>query len=172
MSTNQLETPVAFIIFNRPDTTQIVFNEIKKARPQKLFVIADGPRPHKLNEEELCYRTRSIIDQVDWPCELFTHFAEQNMGCKERVSSGLDWVFEQVETAIILEDDCLPNATFFEYSHELLDVYKDDTRIMGIAGSKALPDNIENEESYYFSRYAYIWGWQHGKDLGNYLINK
>ena len=108
MSEFQLNTPVALIIFNRPDTTERVFKEIAKARPPKLLVVADGPRAHRAGEAEKCEQTRAIIKQVDWPCEVITNFAEANMGCKMRVSSGIDWIFEMLEEAIILEDDCLP----------------------------------------------------------------
>ncbi|WPP42029.1 hypothetical protein SK066_03415 [Paenibacillus hunanensis] len=159
MSTKQLETPVVLIIFNRPDTTQVVFDAIKRAQPQQLFVIADGPRADRTGEAERCAQTRKIIEDIDWQCEVYTDFSDTNLGCKQRIASGLDWVFEQVETAIILEDDCLPNASFFEYSQQLLHEYYDDARIMGISGTKALPDAIGTENSYYFSRYAYIWGW-------------
>lgn len=156
---DQLETPVVLIIFNRPDTTQVVFNEIKLARPKQLFVIADGARPDRPNEAERCTQTRDIVKHIDWECEVYTDFSDVNLGCKQRISSGLDWVFERVETAIILEDDCLPHASFFAYAQQLLDKYRHDERIMGISGTKALPDDIGVEDSYYFSRYAYIWGW-------------
>ena len=89
MEPYQLETAVAFIIFNRPDTTKTVFNEIKKARPKKLFVIADGPRTEKPGEIEKCRETRKIIEAVDWECELFTNFSETDLGCKNRIASGI-----------------------------------------------------------------------------------
>ena len=116
----QLNTPVAFLIFNRPHTTQRVFAEIAKARPPKLLVVADGPRNDRPGEAELCAQTRAIIDQVDWDCEVLTHYADKNMGCKKRIASGIDWVFTQVEEAIILEDDCLPEASFFQFCEENL----------------------------------------------------
>ncbi|WP_223209916.1 hypothetical protein [Picosynechococcus sp. NKBG042902] len=108
-----LKTPVAFIIFNRPDLTQIVFNEIRKAQPKQLFVIADGPRTPE--EQEKCQAARDVIKQVDWDCEVFCNYADVNLGCRERVSSGITWVFEQVEEAIILEDDCVPAPSFFRF---------------------------------------------------------
>ena len=111
----KLETPVAFIIFNRPDTTERVFAEIAKAKPPKLLVVADGARTNKIGEAEKVAATRAIIQRVDWDCEVLTNFSEVNLGCKVRVSSGIDWVFEQVEEAIILEDDCLPDPTFFRF---------------------------------------------------------
>lgn len=159
MNTFQLTTPVAFIIFNRPDTTRVVFEAIRLAKPPRLFVIADGPRPHKEGEIELCRQTRAIIDQVDWPCQVYYNFSDQNMGCRKRVSSGLDWVFQHVEQAIILEDDCLPAPSFFRYCEELLQLYKDDKRIMMISGNNFQESQRCSDYDYYFSQYTHIWGW-------------
>ena len=157
--TYQLTTPVALLIFNRPDTTQRVFAEIARAKSPKLLVVADGPRPDKHGEAEKCLATRAIIDQVDWPCEVLTNFSETNLGCKRRVSSGLDWVFHTVEEAIILEDDCLPEPTFFRYCEELLETYRHDTRIMAISGDNFQLGRKRTTDSYYFSRYFHCWGW-------------
>jgi hypothetical protein len=154
-----MKTPVAFIIFNRPDLTQRVFEAIRAVQPSKLFVIADGPRKEKLGEDEKCAATRAIINKVDWQCELITNYSDINLGCKKRVASGIGWVFEQVEEAIILEDDCLPDRTFFPYCEHLLEKYRDDTRIMSISGDNFQFGHRRTEDSYYFSRYNYIWGW-------------
>lgn len=155
----KLTTPVAFIIFNRPDTTQKVFNAIREAKPPKLLVIADGARIDKEGEAELCKQTRAIIDQVDWDCEVLVNYSDVNLGLRKRVSSGLDWVFEQVEEAIILEDDCLPHPTFFRYCQELLEKYRDDERIMMISGDNFQFGRKRSEYSYYFSHYGHCWGW-------------
>ena len=155
----ELTTPVAFIIFNRPDTTERVFAEIARARPPKLLVVGDGPRANREGEAEKVAAARAIIERVDWPCEVLTNYSEANLGCKVRVSSGLDWVFEQVEEAIILEDDCLPHPTFFRFCEEMLDRYRDDERIAMISGDNFLAESIGIRESYYFSRYLHIWGW-------------
>jgi hypothetical protein len=154
-----LLTPVAFLIFKRPDTTQRVFDAIRESKPQKLLVVADGPRDARPGEAALCDQTRSIIKQVDWECEVLTHFSDTNLGCKKRISTGLDWVFNTVEEAIILEDDCLPNPTFFHFCEELLGRYRHDSRIMSIAGNNFLPPDRRTPYSYYFSRYSFIWGW-------------
>lgn len=153
-----MKTPVAFIIFNRPDVTEKVFAEIRKAKPEKLLVIADGARAHKPGEKEKCQETRKIIDQVDWPCEVLKNYAEENMGCKRRVASGITWVFEQVEEAIILEDDCMPNPSFFPYCEELLAKYRNNPEVMIISGDCFLPKK-NPEHSYTFSKLPYIWGW-------------
>lgn len=159
MSDWKLNTPVAFLIFNRPETTERVFSEIAKAKPPKLLVVADGPRSNRPGEVEKCAETRSIIDQVDWECEVLTNFSDVNLGCKKRVSSGLDWVFEKVPEAIILEDDCLPHHTFFRFCEELLELYRDDERISMISGDNFQFGKTRIEYSYYFSRYNHVWGW-------------
>jgi hypothetical protein len=159
MSDFKLTTPVAFIIFNRPDTTERVFAEIAKAKPTKLLVIADGARTHKEGEAEKVAATRKIIQRVDWTCEVLTNCSDVNLGCKLRVSSGLDWVFEQVDEAIILEDDCLPHFSFFRFCQEMLQQYRDDQRIGTICGNNFKFGEKRNGDSYYFSKYVHIWGW-------------
>lgn len=159
MIDEQLMTPIVLMIFNRPDTTEQVFAQIAKVRPLKLLVIGDGPRLHKIGEDELVRATRAIINKINWPCEILTNFSNKNLGCKDRIASGLDWVFENVEEAIILEDDCLPNLTFFKFCEEMLNKYKKDNRIAMISGNNFLFKNISINTSYYFSRYTHVWGW-------------
>ena len=159
MSDWQLKTPVAFIIFNRPDTTEKVFAEIAKAKPPILLVIADGPRNYRPDEAEKCALTRAIINRVDWDCSVLTNYSDVNLGCKNRVASGLDWVFEQVPEAIILEDDCLPDPSFFRFCEELLERYRHDHRIAMISGDNFQFGQNRGDASYYFSRYNHIWGW-------------
>ena len=154
-----LSTPVAFLIFKRPDTTEKVFEAIRQAQPRKLLVIADGARPDKPGESEKCAEARAIIDRVDWDCEVLKNYSDVNLGCKKRVSSGLDWVFSEVEEAIILEDDCLPHPSFFSYCENLLDYYRDDERIMAISGDNFQDGNQRTPYSYYFSKYNHCWGW-------------
>jgi len=150
-------TPVAILIFNRPNLTKIVFEAIRKAKPKKLLVVADGPR--FTEEIEKCQKARAVIEKVDWDCEVLTNFSETNMGCKRRVSSGLDWVFSQVEEAIILEDDCLPAPSFFNFCQVLLEKYRHDERIMMISGDNFQAGQSRTDYSYYFSKYSHIWGW-------------
>ena len=159
-----LRTPVAFIIFNRPNTTERVFSEIAKAKPKKLLVIADGARKNKLGEAEKVAATRAIIERVNWDCEVLTNFSDVNLGCKVRVSSGIDWVFEQVEEAIILEDDCLPDPTFFRFCQEMLDRYRHDLRVGMISGDNFQFGRNRNEDSYYFSKHVHVWGWASWRD--------
>jgi hypothetical protein len=155
----QLTTPVAFIIFSRPDTTERVFESIRQAKPPKLLVVADGPRPDRPGEAEKCAAVRAIIDRVDWDCEVLKNYSHLNLGCKRRVSSGIDWVFERVEEAILIEDDCLPSQSFFRYCQELLTRYRHDTRVMHIAGTNFGITGQNPDETYYFSRRTHIWGW-------------
>lgn len=154
-----LKTPIAFFIFNRPHLTQKVFDAIRHAKPAILLVIADGPQCDRLDEANLCTQTRAVIQQVDWPCQVLTDFSKVNLGCKRRVSSGLNWVFEIVERAIILEDDCLPHPTFFPFCEDLLDYYANDTRVMTISGDNFQFGRQRTQDSYYFSRYNHCWGW-------------
>jgi hypothetical protein len=159
MSEHALSTPVAFFVFNRPDTTERAFAAIRAARPAKLLIVADGPRTNRPGEAERCAATRAIAEQVDWNCELVTHYAAENMGCRRRISSGLQWVFEQVPEAIILEDDCVPSASFFPYCAELLERYREDPRIFLISGNNFLGAKSRKRDSYYFTKYPYMWGW-------------
>ncbi|MGB4012253.1 MAG: glycosyltransferase family 2 protein [Zwartia sp.] len=159
MADFQLTTPVALLIFNRPDTTERVFREIAKAKPPKLLVVADGPRANRAGEYEKCQQTRAIIQKVDWDCEVITNFSENNMGCKLRVASGIDWIFEQVEEAIILEDDCLPEPSFFQFCEEMLERYRNNDRVSMISGGNLQFGRQRGLGSYYFSRYTHIWGW-------------
>ena len=156
---HSLSTPVLFLVFNRPDTTQIVFDEIRKAQPAQLFVAADGPRKDHPADKELCKKTREIIQQVDWDCKVFTRFQDENLGCKIGVSSAIDWFFSNVEEGIILEDDCVPDQSFFPFCQELLEKYREDERVMMISGDNLQFGLNRAQDSYYFSRYFLIWGW-------------
>jgi hypothetical protein len=148
--------PVALFVFNRPALTRAVFNEIRRFAPTTLLVVADGPRDE--SEKHLCEEARAIVREIDWPCRLLKNFSSQNLGCKNRMASGLQWVFEQVEEAIILEDDCLPDPTFFSFCSHLLVCYRDDPRVMHISGSCFLMQPC-TDKSYWFSRHSDIWGW-------------
>ena len=159
MTTNKINVPVLFLIFNRPDTTQQVFDEIRKAQPVQLYVAADGPRKDQPADYDLCKKTREIIRQVDWECKVSTLFREENLGCKRAVSSAIDWFFSKVEEGIILEDDCVPDQSFFPFCQILLERYRDDERVMMMSGMNYLFNKVEMDESYFFSRYYAIWGW-------------
>jgi hypothetical protein len=158
---------VLFLIFNRPDTTLQVFEAIRQARPGKLFVAADGPRPDRLGEAEACEQARQVVKQVDWECDVKTLFRDRNLGCRAAVSSAISWFFEHVEEGIILEDDCLPDQSFFPYCRELLEKYRDDHRVMQITGDNFQFKRQVGPASYYFSRFCHIWGWASWKRVWN-----
>ena len=122
-------------------------------------MIADGPRPTMPKDEQLCRGTREIVSSPDWPCRLMTNFAEENLGCRRRVSSGLDWVFQECPEAIILEDDCIPCPSFFDFCSEMLQRYRNDTRIVHISGDNFQDGTRRGKASYFFSRYPHTWGW-------------
>lgn len=154
------ETPILFLIFNRPDISKVVFDEIKKQQPKYLFIAADGARPYVDGEAEKCKRTRELImTDIDWDCEVKTLFREQNLGCGQAVSQAISWFFDHVEQGIILEDDCLAHPSFFKYCEVLLEKYEDDERVFAINGTNLKGHTLINNASYFFSHYMFVWGW-------------
>lgn len=157
---NNFNTPILLMIFNRPDTTAKVLDEIKKIKPRQLFVAADAARTGRDEEAALVEQTKMLVENmVDWDCEVKTLYREKNLGCKQAVSSAITWFFESVEQGIILEDDCVPDQSFFMYCQELLETYKDDPSVMHIGGSNFQHSKKRGDASYYFSAYNHIWGW-------------
>lgn len=169
----QVQSPIIFFIFNRPETTKLVFSLIEKARPKKLLLISDGPRASRVNEINLVNEARKIAQNVTWDCEVLTNFSKENLGCKRRISSGLDWAFEQVSEAIILEDDCLPSDSFFQFCDEMLNRYRGDKSIGMIGGINFQPPQVISASDYYFSKYTHIWGWATWADrwVGTYDVD-
>lgn len=159
-ATSSFSPPVVLLVFNRPELTARVLARIRAARPALLFVVADGPRPERADDAGKCREVRAVIEQgVDWPCQVVRDYAEANLGCGPRIAGGLTRVFEQVEEAIILEDDCLPDPSFFPYCAELLARYRDEPRVGLISGSHHQLASTREGTSYYFCRYGNIWGW-------------
>ena len=154
-----LQTAVLFLVFNRPDTTAQVFDAIRKARPPRFYVAADGPRANREGEAERVATVREIATAVDWPCEVKTLFREENLGCKSGVSGGITWFFDHEEQGIILEDDCLPHLDFFPFCETLLNRYADDERVSVITGNNFQDGRHRGDASYYFSKYNHCWGW-------------
>ncbi|MDP0498735.1 MAG: hypothetical protein Q7P63_01435 [Verrucomicrobiota bacterium JB022] len=151
--------PVLFLIFNRPEPTARVFERLREIQPTQLYIAADGPRAQKAGEAELCAQTRAIVANIDWPCECKTLFREENLGCRDAVSSAITWFFEQVDEGIILEDDCLPEPSFFPFCSELLARYRYDKRVATIGGYGEISRQAFGEASYGFSLYNIPWGW-------------
>jgi hypothetical protein len=158
-ATDGTSAPVLFMVFNRPDTTARVFDAIRAARPTHLFVAADGPREQRVGEADRCRHVREIATAVDWPCTVTTLFRDENLGCKRAVSSAIDWFFDQVPEGLILEDDCVPDPSFFPYVTTLLERYRDDARVMMISGDNFIAGHWRPTASYYFSGFTHIWGW-------------
>jgi hypothetical protein len=153
-----MKTPILFLIYNRPEYTKKVFEVIKKAKPEKLFVYADGPKQGKQADIEMCDDTRRIIQDIDWPCEIQTNFSDSNLGCRLGVTRGINWFFDNVEQGIILEDDCLPSESFFVYCEKLLDKYKDNERVMMVSGSNpATSVDVETDYSRSVRRHFCSW---------------
>jgi hypothetical protein len=163
----KITTPVALFIFNRPDTTKKVFEEIRKAEPERLFVIADGPRQNVERDKELCKLTREITQNIDWNCKVTRDYAVENYGLRKRVSSGLAQMFNSVDEAIILEDDCIPHQSFFPFCQELLETYHDEKKVMMISGNNFFDELKNKEYSYHFSSFNHIWGWATWKRAWN-----
>ncbi len=157
--TKQFDTPILFMIFNRLDTARAVLAAIKKVKPSRLFIAADGPRLGVPGEEQRCRELRKyILENIDWDCRVETLFRPENLGIQRAPRSSLDWFFRANESGIILEDDCLPNDSFFPFCAKLLKKYQDDPRIMHISGNFFQPQPI-GAGDYYFSRIPHIWGW-------------
>jgi hypothetical protein len=161
-----MKTAILFPVFNRVETTSKVFKAIRQARPPRLYVAADGPRQDRPGEYELCIDTRKVATEVDWPCEVKTLFRENNLGCGRSVSEAITWFFEQELEGIILEDDCLPDKSFFRFCEQLLEKYRHEPRVMTIGGTfigsgpHKSPNKSPNiSTSYFFSRHVECWGW-------------
>jgi hypothetical protein len=154
-----MKTPVALFIFKRPHTTEKVIDAIRQAKPRQLFVIANAPRNEVAGELEKCKATRAIIEQVDWDCEVVKNYSETHLSVTQRIYSGLDWIFSNVEEVIILEDDCVAHPTFFPFCEELLDKYRYDNRVASISGQNVQFGQRRTNYSYYFSLYNHCWGW-------------
>lgn len=156
---NKFDTPIVLIIFNRYESIKKVIDSLREIKPSEIYVIADGPRENKENEYLLCEQTRKAIDEIDWEANIYKNYSNKNLGCRDRIYSGLNWVFDNVEKAIILEDDCVPNREFFNYAEQMLDFYENDERIFSIEGTNVCGEWKSNENSYHFSKYAALWGW-------------
>jgi hypothetical protein len=171
-----LDTPVAMIVFRRPGHTERVLSAIRRAQPRKLLVIADGPSPQRPGEADQCAAARAAVDRlVDWDCQLLKNYSDTNLGVEQRFHTGFNWVFEQCESAIVLEDDELPHDSFFGFCHELLQHYRDDRRVMAINGTNYQFGEYAAPQSYYFSRYFHCWGfatWRRAWELYDVKIRR
>ena len=152
-------TPVAYVVFNRPRHTRETFAAIRAYRPSHLFIIADGPRSSHPADIERCREVRNIVSEIDWRCDVQRNFSDENLGCRRRISGGLDWVFSIVDRAIILEDDCLASPEFFSFCDVLLERYCDNESVWVVSGNSYQPQHHRGDGSYFFSKYPDNCGW-------------
>lgn len=155
----QLKSAIAFFVFNRPDTTRQVFEAIRAVRPRQLLIVSDGCRPDRPEDVANCDQVKQIVSAVDWDCQIKTNFSPTNLGCSLRFATGLDWVFQQVDEAIILEDDCLPDRSFFRFCEALLEKYRSVPQVTQICGTNRLYEWQSDRQSYHFAHYGSAWGW-------------
>lgn len=153
-----IQAPVVIFIYKRQANLGSLLTTMRSFKPTKLYLISDGPKG--LEEEKAVIETRELLESlINWTCEIKKNYSDINLGLKERFCTGIDWVFSQEERAIFIEDDCLPDPTFFKFCDDLLEKYKDDERIFSISGNNFLFGQGKSRESYYFSKYPHIWGW-------------
>lgn len=162
-----VDVPVAVIFFNRDDSLKMVYERVREARPSKLFLIQDGARENNRSDVEGIQACRNIFKNIDWECEIYKNYSEENLGCGRRVSSGISWVFEHVDMAIIIEDDCVVEPTFIRFCAELLEKYKDDERITMISGLNHFGEWECGNNSYFFTQTGAIAAWATWKRVWN-----
>jgi len=154
------KVPVLLLFFNRPEHASTVLERVRAVRPSRVYVHCDGPRAGVAGEAEKVAAVRALVNTIDWQCEVYTLFRAKNMGLRNGVSNALDWFFEQEEMGIVLEDDCLPDISFFPYCETLLKEYQNDPKVMHIAGSNLAAEITAGQiESYFFSKFVFVWGW-------------
>ena len=159
MLSQRIEAPVLLIAFNRPETTTVVFEYIRRAKPTILYIALDAPRENKPYEDIVCKEVYTIVNRVDWDCDVKYKINEKNQGAEITISEAIKWVFEKEEFAIILEDDIVSPISFFKFAQEMLIKYKDDDRFCTVTSNNSTPIDLPNNEDYLFARYGHIWGW-------------
>lgn len=154
------ETPILYLVFNRPEETAQSFEIIRRTKPFFLFIAADAPRNNVPSDIEKCEAVLNLIkSQIDWNCDVKYLIRNSNLGCGKAVSQAIDWFFQNVESGIILEDDCLPQDSFFPFCAELLDKYRYNEVVTHISGHNYQMGCVRGDFDYYFSRVVNIWGW-------------
>lgn len=154
---SKIDLSVLMLFFNRPDTLQLVFNEVKKARPARLFLYQDGPRNEQDMENVLA--CRRIVEDIDWECIVHKNYQEQNYGCDPSGFLSQQWAFSLTDKCAVLEDDCVPSQSFFRFCKEMLDKYEHDERIVLIEGFNNEEVTTDVEGDYFFTSFFSIWGW-------------
>jgi hypothetical protein len=154
-----MNIPLALIFFARPDLLDLTFAAIREAKPQQLFLIQDGARISNTNDLENIIKCREIVENIDWECEVYKNYSDENLGCGMRIFSGLNWAFQYVDRLLIIEDDCVPAMSLFPFAADLLEKYKDDGRIGMISGMNNLGLYEDTQNDYFFTTSGSIWGW-------------
>ena len=155
-----MKTPVLFLVFNRLNMTKKVLEKIKEVKPDRFYIAADGPRDSRPDDNQKVNEVREyVMETIDWDCNVQTLFREKNLGCGKAVSGAINWFFKHETEGIILEDDCIPDVTFFSFCQELLKKYEADCRISHIGGANFQNSIMRGQNSYYFSKLFHVWGW-------------
>lgn len=160
----EMNTAVLMLFFIRDDTFRQVFEAVRKAKPKKLYLFQDGPRENRPDDMEKIMRCRKICENIDWDCEVFRNYQEENLGCDTSQFTAFSWGFEKEEKLIILEDDVVPSSSFFCFCDELLEKYKDDKDVFMICGRNQLGETHYDKNSYFFAKADSIWGWASWRD--------
>lgn len=150
---------VAVFIFNRPELASKLLEILRRVRPSKLYVISDGSRIARSDDLIKVQKSREVFNSIDWECNVQFNYSDRNLGSKWRIISGIEWVLSQEEMAIFLEDDCLPDESFFIFCNELLKRYKLDLNVGMISGNNFISDSLISKNSYTFSNFYNCWGW-------------
>lgn len=159
MRESGFDVPILLVTFNRPDNAQKIFEAVRQVRPQKLYLFSDAPRKGNATDADKVNECRSLVEKVDWPCDVKTKFESENLGCGPGPMSAITWMFQQEDKGIILEDDCLPHASFFTYCKVMLEKYEQDERVMHIAGTRWNEEYKVEGTDHFFSSIGHIWGW-------------
>jgi hypothetical protein len=163
-----MKVPVLLIVYNRDQTLNKVLESLMNVGVEKLYIASDGPNKNKLRDEEKVKNVRVIIKKLKWKCDVQYLIREENCGCKMGVSTAIDWFFNYEDSGIILEDDCIPNESFWTFCEIMLDKYKHDERVMTISGTNSQDGTLRGDASYYFSKYNHVWGWATWKRAWNF----
>lgn len=154
-----MKTAVLLVTFNRPELTKAVLDLLRQVRPQRLYFASDGPRQSHPEDVAKVTETRALVEQIDWPCIVKVNLQNTNLGCRWAVTTALDWFFENEPEGIVLEDDVIPDPSFFPYCEQLIERYRDEPRIMAITACNFQPPDRTYDASYYFSCFNHVWGW-------------
>ncbi len=163
MKKSQFQTPVLFLIYNRPEESERVMKQIRKVKPKYLYIAGDGAKNNPNDILGVHITRNNVLYLIDWDCEIKTLFRKENLGCKYAVSEAIDWFFNNVEQGIILEDDTLPDKSFFYFCEEMLKKYKNNKNIFHISGTN-VDGHSKKPYTYFYSKTSNVWGWATWRD--------